>query len=144
MKRVDAAIAIVCRAGKVLICRRRQEDRFGGYWEFPGGKIEAGETILQGLARELREELDIEAEPITTLPSIEHDYPDIQIRLHPFLCSHKSGEPKPLECAEAIWIDAANLREYQFPPANEDLIEKIEQCLIDLNRTADNTGSSRR
>ena len=91
MERVDVAIAIVCRQKSVLICRRRREDRLGGYWEFPGGKVEAGETIQQGLARELREELDIEVEPLTALATIDHDYPDIQIRLHPFICSHKAG-----------------------------------------------------
>jgi mutator protein MutT len=142
MNRVDVAIAIVCRSGQVLICRRREEDRFGGFWEFPGGKIEAGETILQGLARELREELDIEAEPIATLASIEHDYPDIQVRLHPILCSHKSGEPRPLGCAQTIWIDAEALREYRFPPANADLIETVAKCLIELNPATDNTGPS--
>jgi mutator protein MutT len=129
MKRIDVAIAIVCRGDRVLICRRRQEDRFGGYWEFPGGKVEAGETIQDGLARELREELDIEAEPLTTLPTIDHDYPDIHVRLHPFLCSHKSGEPKLLACAEALWVEASDIRNYTFPPANGELLDHVLRCL---------------
>ncbi|HMB94755.1 MAG TPA: 8-oxo-dGTP diphosphatase MutT [Tepidisphaeraceae bacterium] len=131
MERVDVAIAIVCRQKSVLICRRRREDRLGGYWEFPGGKVEAGETIQQGLARELREELDIEVEPLTALATIDHDYPDIQIRLHPFLCSHKAGEPRLLACTDAIWINASDLRQYQFPPANSGLIDDIVKCLSD-------------
>src|SRR4051794_22767890 len=110
MKRIDVAIAVVCHQQKVLICRRRAKDRLGGYWEFPGGKAEADETAVDCLKRELREELDIAVEPIATLPTIEHDYPDIQVRLHPFLCAHTSGEPKPLACDEVRWIDAIELR----------------------------------
>ena len=59
MKRIEAAIAIVIRAGKILVCQRKDEDTFGGFWEFPGGKQEDGETLEQCLARELLEELNI-------------------------------------------------------------------------------------
>jgi 8-oxo-dGTP diphosphatase len=129
MKRVDVAIAIVCRQRKVLICRRRRQDHLGGFWEFPGGKLEAGETIQQCLARELREELDIAIEPITQLPMIEHDYPDVLVRLHPYICTHRAGEPKPIGCDELIWIDPNGLREYEFPPANKQLIEQLIERL---------------
>jgi mutator protein MutT len=130
MKRIDVAIGIVCRDDKVLICRRRQGDRFAGHWEFPGGKVEAGETIPQCLARELREELDIEVEPLATLPTIEHDYPDIHVRLHPLICSHTAGEIKLLGCEEAIWVNSDALRNYQFPSANAGLIDTIVQRLM--------------
>ena len=129
MKRVDVALAVVCRDGQVLICRRRQADRLGGYWEFPGGKTEPGETIAQALARELKEELDIQAEPIMALPMIEHDYPDILVRLHPFLCAHKAGEPTPLACEQTMWITPNQLCDYPFPPANVELIEQVIAAL---------------
>ena len=124
MKRIDAAIAIVCRDRKVLVCQRKDDDTFGGFWEFPGGKQEAGETLEQCLARELREELAIAARPVARLATLEHDYPNVRIRLHPFVCEHESGEIEHLECQASCWVDPAALRDYQFPPANGALIEE--------------------
>jgi mutator protein MutT len=123
---IEAAIAVVSRDGRVLICQRRHDDdALPGYWEFPGGKCEEGETLTQCLARELLEEVMIEAHPIRLLPPIEHDYPHARVRLHPFLCVHHDGEPQLLECEQAIWIEPHQLRRYRFPPANEDLIERV-------------------
>src|SRR5688572_12072668 len=89
MNRIDAAIAIVTRGDKVLICQRKDDDTLGGYWEFPGGKQEDGETLHECLARELREELAIRARPVTQLTTVQHDYPHVQLRLHPFVCAHE-------------------------------------------------------
>ena len=129
MKRVDVALGIVYRNGQLLVCRRRPQDRFGGCWEFPGGKAEAGETLLHCLERELREELEIAAEAVVSLPVIEHDYPGIHVRLHPFLCAYKSGEPKPIGCAELRWIDPSELKDFQFPRANGELLDRVMRCL---------------
>jgi len=129
MNRIDVAIAIVRRQDKVLICRRRAGDRLGGYWEFPGGKREHDETPLQTLQRELREELGIEVAPRCQLPSVEYDYPDLRVRLLPFLCDHCSGEPVPIGCEQAIWIEVSELRDYQFPPANAMLLEQVVHAL---------------
>jgi mutator protein MutT len=125
MTRIDAAIAIVTRGQKILVCQRKDDDTLGGFWEFPGGKCEAGETLEQCLARELREEVNIAATPIARLTTIEHDYPHALIRLHPFVCRHNDGEPQLLECQAACWIDPAELRDRRFPPANETLIEEV-------------------
>lgn len=124
MARVDVDIAIIVRDGKVLICQRPADAAFGGVWEFPGGKREAGETAEQCLTRELREELAIEVRPLERLEPIEHDYPTMRVRLHPHLCRHVGGEPQALACQRAIWIDPVALRDYPFPPANEALIER--------------------
>ena len=124
MRRIDAAIAIVVRDSKVLICQRKDDDTFGGYWEFPGGKQEDGETLEQCLARELREELAIAASPIARLATVEHEYDHVQVRLHPFICAHESGEVEHLECQASRWINPHALRDYRFPPANETLIEE--------------------
>ena len=129
MKRIDAAIAIVTRAGKVLVCQRKDGDTFGGFWEFPGGKQEDGETLEQCLARELREELNISARPMRPFEPIVHDYPHVYLRLHPFLCEHEAGEPELLECQATRWINPAELRDYRFPPANEALIEQVIEFL---------------
>src|SRR5690242_11832672 len=124
MKRIDAAIAIIERAGKVLVCQRKDDDFLGGFWEFPGGKCEDGETLEQCLARELEEEIGIRARPIQRLATVEHDYPTAQVRLHPFVCRHEAGEVEHRECQASRWIDPPTLRQMRFPPANETLIEE--------------------
>ena len=123
-QRIDAAVALVVRSGKLLVCQRKDDDTFGGLWEFPGGKCEDGETLPQCLARELREELAISARPIAKLTTVEHDYPQVQVRLHPFVCEHEAGEVQHLECQASRWIDPLDLRGFEFPPANESLIEE--------------------
>ncbi len=129
MKRVDAAIAIIVRQDKILVCQRKDDDTFGGYWEFPGGKQEDGETLEECLVREISEELAISARPINRLTTIEHDYPHVLLRLHPFICEHEEGEPQHLECQASRWIDPPTLWDYRFPPANESLIEEVVEFL---------------
>jgi mutator protein MutT len=126
MKQFDVAIAIVCNdVPQVIICRRKPNGHLGGFWEFPGGKVEPGETPVQSLVRELREELDIEVNPIIALATIEHEYPDRSVRLFPFICTQKSGDPKPLGCEQVVWVRPVALRNYLFPPANAQLIEEL-------------------
>jgi len=125
MNQIDAAIAVVIRDAKVLVCQRKDGDTFGGYWEFPGGKQEDGETLHECLARELHEELAIRARPVAQLTTIEHNYPNVKLRLHPFVCEHEAGDVQHIECQASEWIDPPRLREYRFPPANESLIEEV-------------------
>src|SRR5580700_7572742 len=117
MKRIEVAIAVVTRGNRILICQRKDGDTLGGYWEFPGGKRETGETLETCLARELMEEVAIKATILQKLTVIQHDYPHGQILLHPFLCEHFEGEPTPIECQRLQWIEAAALSDFQFPPA---------------------------
>ena len=125
-RRVDAAIAIVVRDRKVLICQRKaDDDAFANLWEFPGGKCEQGETLHECLARELSEEVGIRAAPVHAFAPIEHEYPHVHVRLHPFLCDHVEGQPQLIECQQAKWIEPHLLREHEFPPANEHLIEQV-------------------
>lgn len=127
MRCIDAAIALITHNGQLLICQRKAADTFGGYWEFPGGKQEAGETLEECLQRELREELDISARPITQLTTIHHDYEHALVRLHPFVCEYVSGDIRHLECQASKWIEPRDLPQYEFPPANESLLtEAIE------------------
>jgi mutator protein MutT len=125
MKRIDVAIAVVLEAGKILICQRKSDDSFGGFWEFPGGKTEEGETIENCLLRELREELDLAVEPVEPLTPIVHNYPHVHLTLHPFLCRRVAGEPKLIECQKIEWIAPTSLRDFRFPPANEALLDEI-------------------
>ncbi len=125
MKHIDAAIAILTRAGKILICQRKENDTYGGYWEFPGGKREKGESLEQALARELSEELAITALPLHAFTPVVHDYKTAIVTLHPFLCHFETGEPQLIECQAVAWVEPAELRNYKFPPANESLIEEV-------------------
>jgi mutator protein MutT len=129
MKRIDVAIAIVFRNGKVLITRRKDDAPLGGIWEFPGGKCEANETIQQCLGRELWEELELRVRPIVTLGTVNHSYAQFEVCLHPFICLIDAGKPKLIGCQEARWVEAEQLREYEFPPANAPLIEEVIRAL---------------
>jgi 8-oxo-dGTP diphosphatase len=129
MKKIDVAIAVIVRSGQILICQRKKNDTFGGYWEFPGGKCEQGESLEHCLLRELREELDIEARVLEKLSPIRHDYPQAKLTLHPFLCELTNGQPKMIECQQLAWIAPAELRNYRFPPANHALLDEVSQRL---------------
>jgi mutator protein MutT len=126
MKQIDAAIAVVTRGGRILVCQRHDTDTFGGYWEFPGGKREPGETLHQCLARELMEELAIRAKPIAELTLIEHNYPHARVRLFPFVCELDEGiEPRAIECQAMGWIAPSTVKGFKFPPANDSLLDEV-------------------
>ena len=125
----DVAIGIVEREGRVLICRRRKDARFGGFWEFPGGKCEASETPSDCLRRELSEEVGLVVEPTHAFTVIEHQYPKGPVRLHPFLCRVVSGAAAPLAADELRWVAPDALSAHRFPPANDPLLAEIVQYL---------------
>lgn len=95
-------------------------------WEFPGGKIETGEKPAAAAIREALEECGVEILAIEPWDIVEHIYPDRAVRLHPFLCSIMSGEPRPVGNAQIRWADIAELDQYAFPPANESIIKRIK------------------
>ena len=129
MKHFDVAVAIVFHNKKVLITRRKPGRVLGGSWEFPGGKREPGESLEDCLRRELLEELAIRVQPVMSFSVIHHAYPDRQVTLHPFLCTHEcaheSGEPQLLASDELRWVDPSQLRSIEFPEANRRLVEEL-------------------
>src|SRR2546430_15994511 len=118
----QVAIGIVIKDDQILICCRRKSDSFGGYWEFPGGKCEAGETPVQCVVRELREELGIEVTPLLALESIEHQYEGGRVVLYPFICRHDCGDARAISAAEFHWAPRGALGDFRFPAANAGLI----------------------
>jgi mutator protein MutT len=98
-----------------------------GFWEFPGGKREPGESLEECLARELKEELDICITPPTPFHVITHDYPDKSVELHFFLCSIRGGSPQALDCDDWRWVSAEDLARYTFPPADQPVILLVQQ-----------------
>jgi mutator protein MutT len=129
-KQVDVVIGIVVRDGKVLICQRRlHHDALGGLWEFPGGKVEPGESYERCLERELLEEVDIQVRVIEAMECIEFEYPSARVQLRPFLCEYRSGNARPLASQQIAWVLPAELNNYAFPAANDGLIRKLTQQL---------------
>ena len=123
---MEVVVAVIVRNDEILICRRRDDAaHLAGYWEFPGGKREPGESIEECLARELREELAIRTHIVHVLTPIEHDYPAVHVRLIPFLCGPPDTDPRPVECQHVVWVAPNALQNYTFPPANARLIEQI-------------------
>ena len=98
----------------------------GGLWEFPGGKIEAGETVAECIMREIREELAIEIAVGEHLISIDHAYSTFHLTLIVHHCQHISGIPQPIESEEIRWVNVSDLAKYQFPAANIAIIKALQ------------------
>jgi mutator protein MutT len=111
--------------GDILIDRRLDGGLMGGLWEFPGGKLEPGETIIQCIHREIQEELAIEITVGDPLITIDHDYGDFTVTLFVHNCQYVSGEPQLLESTEVRWVKVDQLSDYQFPQANQAIIQAI-------------------
>ncbi|MCU1721064.1 Nudix family hydrolase [Pseudomonas sp. 5P_5.1_Bac1] len=123
MKRIHVAAAVIRGAdGQILIARRDKTQHQGGLWEFPGGKVEDGETLDAALARELREELGIEVTAARPLIKIKHDYPDKQILLDVWDVSGFTGEPHGAEGQPLAWVSPKDLAQYEFPEANRPIV----------------------
>jgi 8-oxo-dGTP diphosphatase len=116
--------AVIERGGALLITRRQAGVHLEGYWEFPGGKCNAGETLAVCLARELREELDVDARVGEEVFTTTHAYPERQVELHFFRCE-LLGEPRPQQGQEMRWVRRDELESLEFPPADEELIRVL-------------------
>ena len=122
---VHVAAAIIFRDGKLLITQRHADSHLGGLWEFPGGKREEGETFEQCLVRELREELGVRANVGELFDGLVHVYPEKTVHLKFFLCQLKAGEPEAIGCASFKWVNKAELNDFRFPAADEQLLKKL-------------------
>ena len=126
MALVTVAVGILIDdAGRVLITRRAPGAHQGGLWEFPGGKLEEGETLLEALTRELSEELGVRVETTEPLMVLEHDYGDKQVRLDIHRVTRWSGEPRGLEGQPLAWQRPEQLRDWAFPAANRPILERL-------------------
>jgi 8-oxo-dGTP diphosphatase len=118
------AAAIVERDDQYLVTRRQPGVHLAGHWEFPGGKRHSGETLEDCLARELREELDVDAVVGAEVFTTTHDYADRRVELHFFRCE-LLGQPTPQQGQDMRWVGRDTLRTLPFPPADVDLIERL-------------------
>ena len=126
MKTVKVVAAIIIHENKIFATQRGYGE-FKDGWEFPGGKIEPGETPQEALVREIKEELDIEIEVKDFLETVEYDYPDFHLSMDCFFCSIRSGEMVLKEHEAAKWLTVETLDSVDWLPADLSLIRKIRE-----------------
>ena len=129
MKTIEVVAAIIIKDGEVFATQRGYGD-FKGWWEFPGGKIEAGECPKEALVREISEELDAEISVGDLLETVEWDYPDFHLTMHCFICSLLSESMHLNEHESAAWLTKETLHSVKWLPADEGILEKIERIIF--------------
>ena len=128
MKKIEVVAAIILNDGQVFATQRGY-GQWKGWWEFPGGKMEAGESPEEALVREIREELDAEISVGERLDTVEWDYPEFHLVMHCFVCSLASESLHLNEHEAAAWLTIDTLRSVKWLPADEILLDKIANYL---------------
>lgn len=128
-KVVHVAVGVIYRDQQFFLTKRADDVHQGGKWEFPGGKVESGETVHQALARELKEEVDIAVLSCQPLIIIEHDYGDKKVSLEVFLVDNFLNEPSAQEGQEQVWVGLSELDKLDFPEANKQIVEVLQTKL---------------
>ncbi|MCG7536378.1 8-oxo-dGTP diphosphatase MutT [Pseudoalteromonas sp. OOF1S-7] len=126
-KVVNVAVGVIVRDAQFFVCKRAKEQHQGGLWEFPGGKIEAQESVTQALARELKEEIGIDVHGSEHLLTIEHDYGDKQVKLEVHKVEDFSGQATGLEGQPSQWVSWCELKQLAFPAANVAILDALAQ-----------------
>ncbi len=125
MKTVHVAVGVIIRDQRIFISKRPEQLHQGGRWEFPGGKVEAGETVLEALNRELQEEVGLSVVAAHPLLQLEYDYPEKRVCLDVWVVSESIGAGEGLEGQEVAWVAPADLVNYQFPDANAPILAAV-------------------
>ena len=125
MREIEVAAALVFRDGRLLITKRHADAHLGGLWEFPGGKREPGEAFDVCLKRELREELGIEVAIGELLENLTHEYSDRIVHLRFYRCRWTQYEPQLLDCADFKWVRLDDLKNFEFPAADAQLLQRL-------------------
>ena len=121
----EVVAALIRRGGKFMICRRPAGKARGLLWEFPGGKVESGETDREALTRECREELAIGIIVRSEFMEVTHEYPDITVHLTLYNAEISAGTPRLLEHADLRWITADEIPQFEFCPADQGILKKL-------------------
>jgi len=126
-KTIEVVAAVIIDADGRIFATQRGYGEWKDWWEFPGGKIETGETPGQALCREIREELDADIEVGDLLRTIDYDYPKFHLTMHCYRCTLPDGHLTLLEHEAAKWLKPSELHSVRWLPADEDLINKLTQ-----------------
>jgi 8-oxo-dGTP diphosphatase len=126
---IDVSCAVILKKKDILAMRRGPKMRHAGGWEFPGGKIKAGETPRTSLVREIQEELIIPINIVTPIKSVEWVYPDLSIRLHPFLCKTSAQNPTLTEHDQFRWLSVDDLFDVPWLDADLPIVSEVEKRL---------------
>lgn len=125
MKSLIVSAAVIIDRGKILLTQRREDGPYGLLWEFPGGKVNEDEEPREALRRELREELDIEAEVGEMAEVVFYFYPDRPVLLLAYRCRVKTGQPVPLACRDLRWVKLAEMEQLTMLPADGPIRERL-------------------
>ena len=128
MKTINVVAALIVHDGRIFATQRGYGE-WRGWWEFPGGKLEPGETPEEALVREIREELATEISVDRFLTTLEWDYPTFHLSMRCYLCSVISGSLTLLEHEAAAWLDREHLHSVKWLPADDAIMEEIERLL---------------
>lgn len=127
MNQINVAVGVVKRGSQIFVTLRGADQHQGGKWEFPGGKIEPGETTFDALCRELYEEIGIAVDASEPLVLIEHDYGDKRVSLDVHLVEQFTHEPFGKESQPGKWVTVDDLKPDDFPAANVQIIEQLQR-----------------
>jgi mutator protein MutT len=122
---INVSAALIFQNGSILITKRLPGYHLAGLWEFPGGKQEPDESLEECLEREIKEELDIQVRAEKLISTVRHEYEKKIVSLHFFSCTLISGVPSAIECQEFKWVKPEELRLYEFPPPDKEIIELL-------------------
>ena len=123
----EVAAALIWSGDKFMICQRPPHKARGLLWEFVGGKKEAGETLEQALIRECKEEIAVTVKVNDVFVELVHEYPDITIKLTLFNAEIAEGQPQKLEHVDIKWISVEEIDDYDFCPADEDILKMLKE-----------------
>lgn len=129
MKTIEVVAAIIKNDDKIFTTQRGYGD-FKGFWEFPGGKIEAGETPQQALIREIKEELDIDIKVGELVTTVEYDYPQFHLTMYCFICTIVAGDMVLKEHENSKWLTKDTLNSVDWLPADVELLEIIKVKML--------------
>ncbi len=133
MKSLEVVCAVILNSdGKLLACKRNSSAALPGKWEFPGGKVESGESKEEALEREILEELEVSISILKPLTSVMHHYSELDIKIHlmPYLCEIKNTKaPQPLEHAQIRWIHPSNADELDWADADQIILNSYKNSL---------------